>query len=93
MSDDAIRQDLCELSVACRFTELFTVKATLAHLIGGGGDEIARAKAERTRWADQLAEAAQEYATCWRARNKESGLDEVLRALAAVADEIRAGGQ
>ena len=81
--------DLEELAVACRFSELLADKIAVARRLGTTNRNPKTARADRQAWADRLAEAARVYADCWRARNKPSGLADVLGALAAAGDEIR----
>ena len=88
VTDGDVRQDLRELWTACLFKELFADRVLHAHQSNATGNEPAGMSVE---WAERLTDAAQSYADCWRARNKESGLVEVLRALAAVTLEARLG--
>ncbi|MEK7730592.1 MAG: hypothetical protein AAB363_01920, partial [Planctomycetota bacterium] len=75
-SIDAIDpRDVAELTLACRFTELFAEKRNYE----GAG---------RTDFADRLTAAALAYADSWRARNKPSGLRDILDALRFVANDM-----
>jgi hypothetical protein len=88
VADHSAQQDLRELSTACLFKELFADRVLHARQAGEVGNESVGGKA---KWAERLTDAARAYADCWRARNKESGLVDVLRALAAITLEARAG--
>jgi hypothetical protein len=73
-SIDAIDpRDVAELTLACRFTELFAEKMSYE-------------RAGRTDFADQFSVAALAYSDSWRARNKPSGLRDILDALRFVAN-------
>ncbi len=84
MATDPVRaQDYRELALACRFTQLFAVKVRLARdrrpqAAGSDGPDIPEA------WSRQLADAASQYADAWQARNKPSGLRDILTALSAI---------
>ena len=79
-------RDLGELVVACRFTDQLAGRVAMARQTGRISDD---STADRQAWADRLDEAANAYADCWRARNKPSGLNEILAALDKTADEVR----
>jgi hypothetical protein len=87
-------RDLDEWIVACRFCELFADKVRLAHQLRAASSSTrtfgsgSRAAAER-QFADHIAHATESYAACWRARNKPSGLPDVVAALAATARTLR----
>ncbi|MCH8149927.1 MAG: family 20 glycosylhydrolase, partial [Planctomycetes bacterium] len=78
--------DFAELAVACRFAGLFAEKVRFAHAARSGRNALSREKKRRAQWAENLRLAGDEFAECWRRRNKQSGLDEVLRALSAAGD-------
>jgi hypothetical protein len=84
-------RDLAELALAARFTELFAEKVVLVHNTGRSADGAPATQRVRDHLAERIAQAADAYAQCWRARNKETGLDEILRALSAVAEDLRTG--
>lgn len=88
-SDSPDPHDLAELSLACRFTELFTEKIAFAHRATSPPTESQFVDEERHAWGEKLMEAARAYAECWRARNKPSGLDDILRALTHASDDVR----
>lgn len=69
-------RDIAELTLACRFTELFAEKMICARQGG------------HTQFADRLTAAALAYADSWRARNKPSGLRDILDALRLVANDM-----
>jgi hypothetical protein len=76
-SIDAIDpRDVAELTLACRFTELFAEKMIYAR------------KGGHTQLADRLTAASLAYADSWRARNKPSGLRDILDALRFVANDM-----
>ncbi len=84
-----IDHDLTELALACRFVELFAEKVAFAHLTRMAPASNPGVRKDGNAWAEKLMEAANAYADCWRARNKPSGLHEILRALSAAADDVR----
>lgn len=67
-----------ELAVAARFVELFAEKALFARRTH---------PRDRQAWAEALAHASNRYATNWRARNKSSGLADILAALSVQGRE------
>jgi len=76
-SSDAIDpRDVAELTLACRFTGLFAEKILFARQSG------------QTDFADRLTAAGLAYADSWRARNKPSGLRDILDALRFVANDM-----
>ncbi len=86
-SNERSKADLRELATACRFQELFADKVTFAHHHRAAN--VGPTQKERDRWIGELAHAVRAYADCWLARNKPSGLDDVLAALSNAADDIR----
>lgn len=83
--------DYAELAVACRFEGLFAEKVRFARAARSDKNAFSREKKRRARWADDLRLAGDDFAECWRRRNKQSGLDDVLRALSAAGDDMLAG--
>ena len=84
-------RDLQELATACRFTGLLAEKITLAHRGKCGSGRFETSEQARRVWAEKLSEAGNAYAACWQARNKPSGLDDILRALSSAADDRLSG--
>ncbi len=82
-------RDLTELAIAARFTELFAEKMAIAHQLMECAKDSGSVPNQRRAWADELPAAAAAYADCWRARNKPSGLDDVLQALSVAAQDVR----
>jgi hypothetical protein len=80
--------DLRELALAARFTELFADKVAFAHHIRTPASGGVRTRDDRHTWGEELMEASGAYADCWRAGCKPSGLDDILRALSSAADEL-----
>lgn len=85
--------DRDELIIACEFTELFADK--VRHTRAAGGMKSRRAGSPRglalssaLEWSDRLNAAARAYADCWRARNKPSGLKDILNALGMVGRDV-----
>ena len=83
--------DFTELAVACRFAGLFAEKVRFAHSARSDRNLFADSRQARMQWKDSLRQAADEFAECWRRRNKTSGLDDVLRALFNAEDDITSG--
>ena len=86
------QQDLRELLLACRFTELFVDKIRFARRSGANPPESTASPGQREAWAETLAALTDEFADCWRMRNKDSGLDDITRMLEDLGREIRPGG-
>jgi len=85
-------RDLAELSVAAQFMDLFTEKIRLVHAVSGGtGDALSHRDACRDL-AERMDQSAGAYSACWLARNKETGLDDIRRALSAIAEDLRDHG-
>ena len=83
--------DLHELAVACRFSELLAEKVLFARsgrTAGSTGVGVLASEDDRGTWADELAEAIDAYAQCWRARNKPSGLNDIVKSLERVAGDL-----
>ena len=80
--------DFAELAVACRFAGLFAEKVRFAHAARSDRNLFADSRRARMQWKDSLRQAADEFAECWRRRNKTSGLDDVLRALSSAGDDM-----
>jgi len=74
-NDPLVSRDVAELILACRFIELFAEKFNYH-------------RTNRTGIAERLAAAALGYADSWLARNKPSGLRDILHALRLVADDL-----
>ena len=83
-------QDLEELALAAHFSELFADKVTFVHEMGGAPSNVRDTPRDRNAWSEEVAEAARAYADCWRARNKPSGLSDILSALSAAAADVSA---
>ncbi|UCC29535.1 MAG: family 20 glycosylhydrolase [Phycisphaerales bacterium] len=83
------RRGLVELSLAARFSELCVDKLSLAHRAGSLARNAYDTRSDRNIWAEEVTRAADAYAECWHARNKPSGLDDVLQALSAACDDLR----
>ena len=83
--------DYAELAVACRFAGLFAEKVRFAHAARSDKNAFSRERKQRGQWAENLRLAGDEFAECWRGRNKTSGLDDVLRALSAAGDDMLTG--
>jgi len=91
-------RDVTELTLACLFTELFAEKvkdARAGPLRAACGMKSRRAASprglsarHRSDWSERLSHAARDYAQSWNARNKPSGLRDILDALVVVADDI-----
>jgi len=77
-------RDVTELTLACEFTELFARKVRLARSAGFSPRNLP-ASAD---WPARLSRASDAFARCWLARNKPSGLRDLLNALAVVADDL-----
>jgi hypothetical protein len=77
-------RDRNELIVACEFTELFARKVRLARAAGFGPRDLPASEHRPER----LSRASDAFAQCWLARNKLSGLRDILDALAVVADDL-----
>ena len=75
--DTQTRRDFDELHLACRFTQLLAGKIAILHGAAPGD------------WPQQLIQAVNPYATLWNARNKPSGLSDILTALQNAADDVR----
>ena len=84
----ACRQDIAELAVAAQFTELLARKVSLAHQVKAGVTEAFGMRESQRALADQLPAAADAYSDCWRARNKISGLNDILHALSSLREEL-----
>ncbi len=83
--------DFAELTVACRFAGLFAEKVRFARAARSDKHAFSRERNGRARWAENLRLAGAEFAECWRRRNKTSGLDDVLRALAMAENDVTSG--
>ncbi len=68
-------RDLAELSLACMFTELFAEKMN-------------HKQPASTDFSNRLAAAGRSYADRWRARNKPSGLMDIVNALRFVGEAV-----
>ncbi len=79
--------DLEELALAARFTELLTEKLAFALGTENEPTRDSTSSTVRSVWAKRLGEAADTYADLWRRRTKPSGLEDILRALSAAADD------
>jgi hypothetical protein len=82
-------RDLRELTLACEFAALFAEKvrharASQARAAGFSPRDLPASG----HWSERLSHAARDYAQSWNARNKPSGLPDILNALAAVADDL-----
>ena len=84
--DDGDRR---ELTTAARFTQLFAEKVALVHRVKTAGFAPASTTHEPASWAARMAAARDMYAACWEARYKPSGLDDILRALSDVVEDVR----
>ncbi len=87
VNDGESRSDLDELRLAAQFTELFADRVAFAR---GNAPISGRSDLPRRRiasWKDALTECARSYGDLWLARNKRSGLDDILDALRHVAGE------
>ncbi len=105
-----VHDDLNELAVSCRFTELFADKVTMARESGDSTRSVAerrqdgvsgiarptdpsagadKSRRRRDQWRESLTHAANAYAECWHARNKPSGLNDILLALKAASHDLR----
>jgi hypothetical protein len=73
-----------EFIIACEFTELFARKVRLARSAGFSGRDLPASG----HWPERLPRASDAFAQCWRARNKPSGLRDILNALAVIADDL-----
>ncbi len=82
-------RDLSELALAALFTELFAEKVALVHEVRSLANRTSAATKTRNELAGRIEEASEAFANCWLARNKETGLDDILRALSAVAKDLR----
>jgi hypothetical protein len=82
-------RDLAELESAARFTALFADKVELVHQAGRSSDRSPPARQAHADLAERIQQAAGAYESCWRARNKETGLSDVLRALSGVVADLR----
>lgn len=83
-------RDLSELALAARFTQLFTEKVALIYEVRSLANRASASTKARNELAARIEEASEAFAECWVARNKETGLDDILRALSAVANDLRA---
>jgi len=83
-------RDLAELTVAAHFMELFAEKIRLVHEASGRAGNAPSHRNACHDLAERVDQAADAYAACWRARNKETGLDDIRRALSAIAEDLRA---
>lgn len=86
-SRDFDPRDIAELTLACRFTALFTEKVRGLHtpspFQGEGGGE------SHTDVRDTIPELADAFARCWLARNKPSALQAILGALKDAVRDVR----
>lgn len=82
------RPDLEELALAARFGELFADKVIFAHETEGTSSKFRETPGDRKTWSEEVTEAARAYADCWEARNKPSGLSDILAALSAAAADV-----
>ncbi len=82
------RPDLEELALAARFGELFADKVIFAHETEGTSSKFRETPRDRNTWSEEVAEAGGAYAHCWHARNKPSGLSDILSALSAAAADV-----
>jgi hypothetical protein len=92
-TDVADDRDRDELIVACRFTELFAGKIRLLRAASGMQSRSAGSSRDSSgfdpaAWEERLSFAAQEFADCWCARNKPSGLRDILDALDTLRSDI-----
>lgn len=83
------RRGLEELFLAAWFSELFVDKLNLALWTGDSAHDTSEARLDPDIWAEEVTKAADAYAECWHARNKPSGLDDLLQALSAACDDLR----
>ncbi|UCE62355.1 MAG: family 20 glycosylhydrolase [Phycisphaerales bacterium] len=81
--------DLKELSVACAFSELVAEKLLFIRESRSSPEDYSRTHDERIMWANRVVKAGGEYADVWTARNKTSGLDDILCAFSTTAEELR----
>jgi len=81
--------DITELMIACRFLDLLADKVDMA-CEEARGDSGASVQAAAAEWSNALTEAARDFAACWRARNKPSGLEDILRALSRTGEDMMA---
>ncbi len=72
-------QDQDELLVACRFTRLFADK--IRQIRAAGFSPRGASRPADVDWNDRLTDAAQALVACWTARNKPSGLGDILSAV------------
>jgi len=80
-----------ELTIAARFVSLFAGKVAFARRAAAWFPASTAAKRVRREWAEAVTNAAEAYAGVWSARNKPSGLDDILTGLEAVRREILEG--
>ncbi len=85
--EGATHQDLEELAVACRFTQLLTEKVAFAQDPHGDPGGRFGTKPHKA-WSERLLQEAGQYAELWRKRNKPSGLNDILHALQRTASEV-----
>jgi hypothetical protein len=72
LSDSNSSQDLTDWRLACEFAALAAEKLALV---------CSRTKAEVDEWTERVLALVTPYADAWRARNKPSGLEDILGAL------------
>ena len=87
-ANDAEQQDGRELQTACSFLDLFTAKVRFAHALREGQASWSRTQREREHWVEVLGVHQSAYVECWRARNKPSGLADILATLKTAALDI-----
>jgi len=84
-------RDLGELALAGGFTELLAEKLDFLHQRRAAGGWSSVDRRARARWADRVGQIADDYGQAWTARNKPSGLADILAAVCACAQDIRGG--
>ncbi len=78
-------QDSAELALACRFSALCDEKLRFAHALRDSPIEPLAIH----DWAAGVEAAGRQFAELWQARNKPSGLQDILTALAAAIEDVR----
>ncbi len=85
-------QDLADLAIGYAFTSGFVGKAEFARELASGTSDRAipcMSQLASDLWILQTHGENARFAECWMARNKASGLMDIRRALARVADDVR----
>lgn len=87
--------DIRELAIASTFSELcaekmlFALRADEAYDTRRKLSAVSHQPSASASWSEKLMQAGDAYAACWRARNKPSGLGDILQALSVAATDIR----